>query len=114
MGATLTNGCGECHSGSHQPFVEQWASSRHGSRPVGSRNRSSCWTCHEAKHALEAWGVNTNYVDYGDTTTAKALPVVCTVCHDPHNAKNPKQLRFPIDVPDVETEPVHEVPPPPR
>jgi predicted CXXCH cytochrome family protein len=102
VGATLTNGCGECHSGSHQPFVEQWAASRHG-KAVGSRNQSSCWSCHEAKHALEAWGVTSNYVELGDTARATALPVVCTVCHDPHNAKNPNQLRFPVDVPDVET-----------
>ena len=101
VGATLTNGCGECHSSSHAPFVEQWAASRHG-KAVGSRNQSSCWSCHEAKHALEAWGVNSNYVEKSDTATAKAMPVVCTVCHDPHNAKNPKQLRFPIDVADVE------------
>lgn len=101
VGATLKNGCGECHSGSHQPFVEQWAASRHG-KAVGSRNQPSCWSCHEAKHALEAWGVNSNYVEFGDTARATALPVVCTVCHDPHNAKNPNQLRFPVDVPDVE------------
>jgi predicted CXXCH cytochrome family protein len=102
VGATLTNGCGECHSGSHQPFVEQWSASRHG-KAVGSRNQSSCWSCHEAKHALEAWGVTSNYVELGDTARATALPVVCTVCHDPHNAKNPNQLRFPVDVADVET-----------
>ncbi|HEX6941315.1 MAG TPA: cytochrome c3 family protein [Gemmatimonadaceae bacterium] len=102
VGAALKNGCGECHSGSHQPFVEQWEASRHG-KAVGSRNQSSCWSCHEAKHALAAWGVNSNYVEVGDTARATALPVVCTVCHDPHNAKNPNQLRFPVDVADVET-----------
>ena len=101
VGASLTNGCGECHSGSHQPFVEQWAASRHG-KATGSRNRSGCWGCHEAKHVLEAWGITTNYVGVGDTTSANALPVVCAVCHDPHNRKNPNQLRFAVDVPDVE------------
>jgi len=50
---------------------------------------------------LESWGVNTNYIEAADANSH--LPVVCTICHDPHNAKNPKQLRFPIDVPDVET-----------
>jgi predicted CXXCH cytochrome family protein len=101
IGAGLTNGCGECHSGAHQPFVEEWAASRHG-KATGSRNRSGCWGCHEAKHVLETWGITSNYVGVGDTTTTNALPVVCAVCHDPHNAKNPNQLRFAIDVPDVE------------
>lgn len=102
VGGALTNGCGECHSGTHQPFVEEWEASRHG-KAVGSRNREGCWGCHEGKHVLEAWGITSNYVEAGDTARATALPVVCTVCHDPHNAKNLKQLRFPINTTDLET-----------
>jgi hypothetical protein len=29
-GAAVTNGCAECHSGTHHPFVEEWRMSRHG------------------------------------------------------------------------------------
>lgn len=100
VGASLTNGCGECHSGSHQPFLEQWAGSRHAKEPGSRGTNSSCWGCHEAKHVLAAWGVNTNYIEASGTSTHA---VVCAVCHDPHNAKNPKQLRFPIDEPSLET-----------
>lgn len=100
VGKSLTNGCGECHSGSHQPFAEEWGGSRH-AKAAGTRGTNpNCWGCHEAKHVLAAWGVNTNYVEAADAST---LPVVCTVCHDPHNAKNPKQLRFPVDDPDLST-----------
>jgi predicted CXXCH cytochrome family protein len=101
VGTDLTNGCGECHSGSHQPFVEQWASSRHAYAPGTRGTNISCWSCHDAKKVLESWGINTNYLEASDANAH--MPVVCTVCHDPHNAKNPNQLRFPIDVPDVET-----------
>lgn len=101
VGATLTNGCGECHSGAHQPFAEQWASSRHANAPGTRGTNASCWSCHDAKKVLESWGVNTNYIEASNADAH--LPVVCTICHDPHNAKNAKQLRFPIDVPDVET-----------
>ena len=101
VGTSLTNGCGECHSGAHQPFAEQWASSRHAIAPGTRGTNASCWSCHDAKKVLESWGVNTNYIELSDANAH--LPVVCTVCHDPHNAKNPNQLRFPIDVPDVET-----------
>lgn len=101
VGTSLTNGCGECHSGDHQPFAEQWASSRHANAPGTRGTNASCWSCHDAKKVLESWGINSNYVEASNADAH--LPVVCTVCHDPHNAKNPNQLRFPIDVPDVET-----------
>ena len=100
VGPTATNGCGECHSGAHQPFAEEWAASRHANAPGTRGTNSSCWYCHETKHVLESWGVNTNYLEASNPNAS--LPVVCATCHDPHNAKNPGQLRFPIDVPEVE------------
>jgi predicted CXXCH cytochrome family protein len=100
VGVDLTNGCGECHSGEHQPFVEQWSESRHG-RAQGSRyTNSSCWACHEGRHALEAWGITTSFEE--GTDPAKSVPVVCIVCHDPHNKKNEHQLRFSISTPSLE------------
>jgi len=97
----LDNGCGECHSGAHQPFVEQWATSGHGDAPGSRGTRDSCWSCHEARHVLEAWGINTNYKEFGTTTDTVAI--VCSVCHDPHSRKNEHQLRFSISTPDLET-----------
>ena len=38
----------------------------------------------------------TNYIGKGT-----AFPIVCAVCHDPHNKTNSHQLRAPIDNPDV-------------
>jgi predicted CXXCH cytochrome family protein len=101
VGATLTNGCGECHSGSHRPFAEEWAKSRHGKKdPDHNRTDANCVSCHEAKGILAAWGVTTNYVEQSKT---EIIPVTCVVCHDPHNLKNPGQLRFSVDTPDLAT-----------
>jgi predicted CXXCH cytochrome family protein len=97
----LTSGCGECHQGSHHAFVDEWVQSRHG--PVESnaypRDRADCQSCHEGRGALLALGVDAEYVEKDGTEN---LPIVCAVCHDPHSAANEHQLRFPIDVADVE------------
>lgn len=98
----LENGCGECHQGSHHGFVDEWALSRHG--PTASdaypRDRGgSCAACHEARGALAALGVNADFIEKDGTEN---LPIVCSVCHDPHDATNQHQLRFPINVADVE------------
>ncbi len=95
----LTNGCGECHSGAHHPFLDEWVESRHGFAGRESiRGRDGCNSCHEGRQALVAFGEN---VDYIEKTGSELQPIVCAVCHDPHNARNPKQLRFSISVPDV-------------
>ncbi len=100
----LADGCGECHTGSHNPFVDEWVQSMHaqtlsghGSHAVGN---ASCSYCHVGQDALVAWGVNTNYVEAGEDVT-NPMTVTCAVCHDPHGGPNPYQLRFPIDVRDT-------------
>ncbi len=95
--SAATNGCGECHSGAHHPFVEQWELSKHGSGTSFSRGSiPSCSECHSAQGALvEQFGVNAKYVEKGDAP----LPIVCVVCHDPHDATNPAQLRAPVGEP---------------
>jgi len=105
----VTNGCAECHSGTHHPFVEEWRASRHG-RPndhtfasTGEPN-ASCRGCHVGQYVLAAWGVNTNYVEKtGATNLANSEGVTCVVCHDPHGSAFPKQLRFAVDAKDPET-----------
>jgi len=98
------NGCGECHNGTHHPFVEEWTQSAH-AEPVadviarGEAGASSCVGCHTAQGVLRAWGVNSEYVER-DALFEEHLGITCAVCHDPHgSAGNPRQLRFPIDVP---------------
>jgi len=101
VGTDLTNGCGECHQGSHHGYVDEWAESRHGegaNRPQ-YREREGCRTCHGGRGALEAWGVDAEYIE---KDTNDEFGIVCAVCHDPHDATNPGQLRFPVESPDVD------------
>ncbi|MFC1661894.1 cytochrome c3 family protein [Gemmatimonadota bacterium] len=98
-----SNGCGECHEGSHHPFVEQWAESAHGAGPntdyAGGRG-DPCATCHEGQRALEAqFGVDSRYLEKGD---GKLRTITCVVCHDPHGSQHGGQLRASIEVPTTE------------
>jgi predicted CXXCH cytochrome family protein len=96
----LANGCGGCHTGIHEPFVDQWVQSAHASGPgfshaVGS---ASCEPCHEGKRALAVkFGVTTNYLEKSDTSHQR---ITCVVCHDPHGrAGFVGQLRADITTP---------------
>lgn len=109
-GAAVTNGCAECHSGTHHPFVEEWRKSRHATSYTRAYNgatatapevpngpRAACQGCHIGQAVLANWGVNTNYSDKDFATQATAAGTTCVVCHDPHGSNNPNQLRFPVD-----------------
>jgi predicted CXXCH cytochrome family protein len=100
VGTDLTTGCGECHSGAHHPFVEEWAQSPHGTPIAYPAGRDGCNACHEAKGALVAFGENADYIEKGSD---ELLGQVCVVCHDPHDATNEAQLRFPVDATNLET-----------
>jgi predicted CXXCH cytochrome family protein len=100
VGTELTSGCGECHQGTHTPFIEEWSASRHSNTGNSASTRADCIACHEARGVFAAWGVDAEYIE---RTAAGVIPITCAVCHDPHDATNAKQLRFPIDVPNVET-----------
>ncbi len=82
--------CGDCHSGDHHPFLDQWELSRHAI--ANSRgNNSSCAPCHGSRGRLAAWDTDANYVELG---TSDILPVAtCAVCHDPHGSTNEHMLR---------------------
>jgi predicted CXXCH cytochrome family protein len=102
-----TNGCAECHNGTHHPFVEEWSQSAHATPEPhvieqDPAEAADCIQCHTAQGALAAWGVNTEYVEKGD-----AIPdqqgITCAVCHDPHgSAGNEGQLRYPVDIPSMD------------
>ena len=96
VGVDLTQGCGECHSDTHHPFVEEWAQSRHGDASTNQsyRVREGCDGCHGGEGALRAWGVNTEYIEKGQ---GEQIGITCAVCHDPHDATNENQLRWPVD-----------------
>lgn len=97
-----TGTCGDCHSGTHNPFSEEWAASGHAQiYTSGAANTSSgCASCHDGRKALEAWGVKANYQEKADASNYQST--TCAVCHDPHGSGNPKQLRFSVTSPDPE------------
>ena len=92
-------GCGECHSGVHHPFVEEWSQSGHGQVIASPASQAACQGCHTGQGALQAFNVRNNYVE---KTSATPQPITCAVCHDPHNAEFKGQLRYSISVPDEE------------
>lgn len=96
VSSDATNGCGECHSDTHHPFVEEWGTSDHGRVTPSLLNRddasfAGCAYCHEAKAALKTqFGVTSEYLEKGDT---RRDAITCAVCHDPHGSSYPAQLR---------------------
>jgi hypothetical protein len=112
--ATQAQSCADCHSGIHNPFVEEWSQSGHA---VSLQEEDgtfvndvspSCGSCHEGRNVLAAWGVTSNYVEKGLPGSEHYLGITCAVCHDPHGftvGSDGKpvagQLRFAIDIPDV-------------
>lgn len=84
--------CKDCHSGSHQPFAEEWAQSGHANVSASRASNASCNRCHDGRRALANWGVTSNFAER-DTATAYQ-PTTCAVCHNPHGSPNPAQLRY--------------------
>jgi len=103
----VTTSCSACHTGEHEPFVEQWSKSAHGIVPdfsAGAGN-ASCQPCHTGQGALTTWfNVNNHNSIYkeinnplGSQGPNGALTIVCIVCHDPHGSPNLAQLRMQPD-----------------
>jgi predicted CXXCH cytochrome family protein len=91
--------CGECHSGAHHPFVEEWERSRHGRFLATPAGRAECRGCHEGKAALQQFGVRGRFIEAG---SPQPIAITCPVCHDPHDPLFEGQLRFSIGVPSEE------------
>ena len=90
-----TGNCGDCHSGTHQPFVEEWRLSRHSNINPSRVANAECAGCHEGRKALERWGFNLNFIEKANPTDYQPV-ASCAVCHDPHGSGNPSQLRFAV------------------
>ncbi|HUX32813.1 MAG TPA: cytochrome c3 family protein [Gemmatimonadaceae bacterium] len=102
-GTAFGNGCGECHTDIHNPFVDEWmktADAGHAHVEAHALGNASCTYCHVGQDALTKWGVNTNYIEAGQSAT-NPMTVTCAVCHDPHGGPNTAQLRYPINVADT-------------
>ena len=103
VGTDLPVGCGECHQGTHHPFVNEWEQSGHAK--VGFQaDRVDCTSCHSGEGALAAWGVKTSYLEEDSVGPGKDhLAITCGICHDPHGSEQDGQLRFPVDSRNEET-----------
>lgn len=103
--------CGACHSTSLDPYHTEWARSAHALVPnqgsgTGSRAaNAACNGCHTGEDALILWGVRSEFREKSthilanDPQGVRNLGITCAVCHDPHRADIPGQLRFPVNVP---------------
>ncbi len=91
----LASGCGECHEGTHSPFVEQWAESGHANTSFAS-GLTGCDECHEGRVALLRKFHSTS--DYVEKFEPEVQPIVCAVCHDPHGSEFEHDLRAPVDI----------------
>lgn len=106
-----TNGCGECHTDAHHPFVGEWEQSRHAevNETVAHDLESNyatysvnCGGCHEGKLAMKnLFGVTSEYAEKADDHTL--VGITCAVCHDPHGNGNQGQLRLLASSPTPET-----------
>jgi predicted CXXCH cytochrome family protein len=100
IGQDLSQGCAQCHSGAHHPFVAEWAASRHARVIASAAANPACQGCHAAEFALDMLGVRADYLERGGE--ARTMPIVCAVCHDPHRADFEGQLRLSISIPSEE------------
>ncbi|MFW6191848.1 MAG: cytochrome c3 family protein [Gemmatimonadota bacterium] len=94
-GVDLDNGCGECHSGTHHPFVDQWAQSAHGNVTAFAAGRDGCNACHDGERAMSAkFGESSDFIEKND---GEFEQIVCATCHDPHGSGNTANLRAPLE-----------------
>jgi predicted CXXCH cytochrome family protein len=94
IGMTGTGDCGDCHSGAHQPFAEEWSASGHANVSASRAGNAECAGCHDGRKALERFDPTVNYKEKAGATDYQ--PTTCSVCHNPHGSDNPSQLRFPV------------------
>jgi predicted CXXCH cytochrome family protein len=95
--------CAACHTGVHEPFVDQWKQSAHGSGPAWSHAASNvaCQPCHEGKGAMiTKFGVTGKFLEKDSAGTL--LRITCVVCHDPHGSPYTAQLRADITTPTMD------------
>ena len=88
--------CGAiCHQEEHHPYFEEWNQSGHSMSLMSLKGATgaaedSCLECHSADYVLAD-------ISSKPTIQSAEYAVTCALCHDPHNAANPNQLRWPKD-----------------
>ena len=86
ISATLESGaCAHCHYGEpdHTKKI-QWNNSGHANQYY--RNSSGCVRCHSGRGFIDT-------IEGKDVVSTEKAAISCAVCHDPHEADNPSQLR---------------------
>ncbi len=87
--------CAQCHAEEpYHVFPQQWELSAHADKnaqafwyPIGE-DRASCVRCHSGAGFID-WASGLAE----DEQRVNYQVITCAVCHDPHNADNPNQLR---------------------
>jgi len=79
LGTDSAASCAACHSGIHNPFVEEWSQSGHAvslqeSPGVFVADNASCAGCHEGKAVLANWGSVSNYAEKSHQHCPAAIP----------------------------------------
>lgn len=97
IGTALEYGvCAQCHAEDPYHVVpQQWENSAHADRtahafwyPIGE-DHAACVTCHTGGGYIDT----ANGVPVEERRT-EYQPITCAVCHDPHDASTPAQLRI--------------------
>ncbi len=80
--------CGVCHDDDHyHVYPSQWRVAGHSNLPpYPAGNRTDCQGCHNGAQFIQ-------FVKGQTITRQPAVDITCAVCHDPHDATNPDQLR---------------------
>lgn len=92
--------CNQCHDGSRRHSLGTYYDlSLHAKLPTGTAaegGRATCQPCHTGKGFLYYMDHNKDTTGIGaiwNTNTDAGTQISCQVCHDPHDASNPAQLR---------------------
>lgn len=98
--STHADGCAACHYGTHDPFSEQLAASRHGMMPNWEGAAGSCQVnCHTNWGAIKVFAPLAPFREKGANPLTTTLPpgLSCVICHDPHDATLPSQTRLSLN-----------------
>lgn len=102
-------GCGVCHEGTRHGAFEEWVKSGHANQPkaplteddgsgtlaVGPPGEANCVKCHNGQYfvSMQIKGGDAPAANLEVADMNPGMHITCSTCHDPHEAKNEKQLR---------------------
>lgn len=80
--------CAVCHDDDHyHVYPSQWEAAGHSEIPTyPGGTRTTCRGCHNGAQFIQ-------FVEGKQITVQPHVDITCAVCHDPHSAENPEQLR---------------------